>query len=83
MGGLHACILVNTEIGAEHKVAKAINSLASAAKVTAEVIVTYGTYDIAVCARASGMEALDKLVTEIRSIGEVKATVTLIGTPIG
>lgn len=81
-GEIQACILVNTKIGTEHRVAETIKGAANAADVNAEVVVTYGTYDIAICARAKDISQIDKFVTLIRGIPEVTATVTLIGSAV-
>lgn len=79
---MRACVLVNTRIGSEHRVAEMIKNIANSVDVEAEVVVTYGTYDIAVCVKAANMSSIDRFVTHIREIKEVTATVTLIGSAV-
>ena len=74
---IRAYILVNTRVGEEHKIAGMIESLGEG---VTEVVVTYGQFDIVVRLELENFRQLDKIVTRIREIDGVTATITLIGS---
>jgi DNA-binding Lrp family transcriptional regulator len=45
-----------------------------------EVLVTYGLYDLVVRIEAKSLGQLDKIVTDIRQMTEIKQTSTLVGS---
>ena len=61
--------------GTEHEVARKIRKM----KEVAEVLVTYGLYDLVVRIEAESLGQLDKIVTDIRQMAEIKQTSTLVG----
>ena len=62
--------------GTEHEVAQKIRKM----KEVTEVLVTYGLYDLVVRIEAKSLGHLDKIVTDIRQMAEIKQTSTLVGT---
>jgi DNA-binding Lrp family transcriptional regulator len=48
-------------------------------KEVTEVLVTYGLYDVVVRIEAKSLGHLDKIVTDIRQMAEIKQTSTLVG----
>jgi DNA-binding Lrp family transcriptional regulator len=44
-----------------------------------EVLFTYGLYDLVVHIEAKSLGQLDKIVTDIRQMAEIKQTSTLVG----
>ena len=71
-----AYILANVKRGAEHKVAQRIRKM----KEITEVLITYGLWDIIARIEAESLGHLDKIITDIRQIEEIKQTTTLIGS---
>ncbi len=76
MDKIVAYVLIRTRVGAERTVAARIRGL------TAEVLVTYGTFDVVARIEASDLEDLDRRVSSIRADPDVLETVTLVGTPL-
>jgi len=76
-GPIKAFILVNTEVGREHEIAEKIRRLGSG---IAEVVVTYGQFDLVVKIEVDDFRRLDELVTKIRELDGVTSTITLIGS---
>ena len=71
-----AYVVATVKRGTEHKVAEKIREM----KEVTEVLITYGLYDIVVRIEAKTLGHLDKIVTDIRQITEIKQTSTLVGT---
>ena len=70
-----AYVLLNVELGSEDSVLSQLRSLNN----VQEVYVSYGVYDLIILVRASAMEELKDLVThKIRTINQVRSTLTLI-----
>ena len=74
--GGKAYVVATVKRGTEHKVAEKIREM----KEVTEVLITYGLYDIVVRIEAKTLGHLDKIVTDIRQITEIKQTSTLVGT---
>ena len=70
-----AYVVATVKRGTEHKVAEKIREM----KEVTEVLITYGLYDIVVRIEAKTLGHLDKIVTDIRQITEIKQTSTLVG----
>jgi DNA-binding Lrp family transcriptional regulator len=72
-----AYVLINVETGEEEKVLNQLKSLGF----VEESYVSYGIYDLVVKVKADSMEELKEMVThKIRSINQVRSTLTLILT---
>ena len=70
-----AFVLINVESGAEDEVLDALKAVES----VEESYFSYGIYDIITKIRADSMEKLKEMVTtRIRSLDQVKSTLTLI-----
>lgn len=74
MSPVIAHILVITDVGTEHEVAKELRKMSG----VTEVGVTYGEYDIIVKVVADNMAVLDKIVTDIRRHPNIIKTSTLL-----
>ena len=70
-----AYVVATVKRGTEHKVAEKIREM----KEVTEVLITYGLYYIVVRIEAKTLGHLDKIVTDIRQITEIKQTSTLVG----
>lgn len=70
-----AYVVATVKRGTEHNAAKMIRNI----KEVTEVLVTYGLYDIVVRIEAKTLGHLDKVVTDIRQMPEIKQTSTLVG----
>jgi len=76
---VRAYILVETAIGSEYEVAKAIANLpAEGLRVSVDVV--YGEYDVVVVVDVVSLELLDRVVSAIRRIPGVVRTKTLIAS---
>ncbi len=76
---VRAYILVETAIGSEYEVAKAIANLpAEGLRVSVDVV--YGEYDVVVVVDVVSLELLDRVVSAIRRIPGVIRTKTLIAS---
>ena len=71
-----AYVVATVKLGFEHKVAMEIRKM----KEVTEVLVTYGPWDIIARIEAETLGHLDKIITDIRQIKEIKQTSTLIGS---
>lgn len=70
-----AFILINTEIGCEDEVMKALESIDE----VKEAYIVYGVYDIIAKVEAEDMEVLRNIVSsKIRKIPKVRSTMTMI-----
>ncbi|MDX1814153.1 MAG: Lrp/AsnC ligand binding domain-containing protein [Candidatus Bathyarchaeia archaeon] len=74
-GTVKATCVVTVTRGKEHDAAQKIRKT----KEAAEVLVTYGLYDIVVRIEAQSLGQLDKPVTDIRQMAEIQQTSSLIG----
>jgi len=70
-----AYVVATVKRGKEHDAAQKIRKT----KEVTEVLVTYGLYDIVVRIEAKSLGHLDKIVTDIRQMPEIKQTSTLVG----
>jgi DNA-binding Lrp family transcriptional regulator len=70
-----AYVVATVKRGKEHDAAQKIRRT----KEVTEVLVTYGLYDIVVRIEAKSLGQLDKIVTDIRQMAEIKQTSTLVG----
>ena len=73
-----AYILLNVDIGMEHRVVDTI--LERYSRWVTEARVTYGEYDAVVRVETPNMRVLDSVVTGIRELEGVRKTVTLIAS---
>ena len=71
-----AYVVATVKRGTEHEAAQKVRKM----KEVTEVLVTYGLYDLVVRIEAKSLGHLDKIVTEIRQMAEIKQTSTLVGT---
>ena len=71
-----AYVVATVKRGMEHDAAQKIKKM----KEVTEVLVTYGLYDIVVRIEAKSLGQLDKIVTDIRQMAEIKQTSTLVGS---
>jgi len=70
-----AFVLINTEIGAENEVLKALKGIGG----VEEAYAVYGVYDIVAKVRAETMDKLKEIVTwNIRRLDKVRSTLTMI-----
>ena len=70
-----AFVLINTEIGAENEVLKALKDIDG----IEEAYAVYGVYDIVAKVRAETMDKLKEIVTwNIRRLDKVRSTLTMI-----
>jgi DNA-binding Lrp family transcriptional regulator len=70
-----AYVVATVKRGTEHDAAQKIRKI----KEVTEVLVTYGLYDVVVRIEAKSLGHLDKIVTDIRQMAEIKQTSTLAG----
>jgi DNA-binding Lrp family transcriptional regulator len=71
-----AYVVATVKRGMEHNAAQKIKKMTE----VTEVLVTYGLYDIVVRIEAKNLGQLDKIVTDIRQMAEIKQTSTLVGS---
>ncbi|MBN1245189.1 Lrp/AsnC ligand binding domain-containing protein [Candidatus Bathyarchaeota archaeon] len=71
-----AYVVATVKRGREHDAAQKIRSM----KEVTDVLVTYGLYDIVVRVEAKSLGQLDKIVTDIRQMAEIRQTSTLVGS---
>lgn len=70
-----AFVLVNSDIGAEDKVLEATRRISN----VKEASIVYGVYDIVLRMTAPSMDELTETVqTNIRTLGNVRSTLTMI-----
>jgi DNA-binding Lrp family transcriptional regulator len=70
-----AYVVATVKRGTEHNAAQKIRKI----KEVTEALVTYGLYDVVVRIEAKSLGHLDKIVTDIRQMAEIKQTSTLVG----
>jgi DNA-binding Lrp family transcriptional regulator len=70
-----AYVVATVKRGTEHAAAQKISAL----KEVTEVLVTYGLYDLVVRVEAESLGQLDKIVTDLRQMPEIRQTSTLVG----
>jgi DNA-binding Lrp family transcriptional regulator len=73
---IKAYVVATVKRGLEHDAAQKIRKM----KEVTEVLVTYGLYDVVVRVEAKSLGQLDKIVTDIRQMAEIKQTSTLVGS---
>jgi len=71
-----AYVVATVKRGREHDAAQKIRSM----KEVTDVLVNYGLYDIVVRVEAKSLGQLDKIVTDIRQMAEIRQTSTLVGS---
>ena len=69
-----AFVMINTQLGSEKEVLDEIRKIDE----IKESCIVYGIYDIAAKIRADSMDKLNQIVTLVRSLDKIRATVTLI-----
>ncbi|MEM0152928.1 MAG: Lrp/AsnC ligand binding domain-containing protein [Ignisphaera sp.] len=70
-----AIVLINTDVGMEEEVAKALTQLPE----VKEVHVVYGIYDVVVVVEANTFDELrSAVITKVRKFPHIKSTTTLI-----
>ena len=70
-----AYVLINTEMGSESEVLKAVKKIKS----VKEAHVVYGVYDVVAKIRADTMDKLKDVVTwHVRRLNKVRSTLTMI-----
>ena len=70
-----AYVLATVKRGTEHEAALKLKKI----KEIMDILVTYGLYDLVVRIEAESLGQLDKIVTDIRQMPEIKQTSTLVG----
>ena len=70
-----AYVLATVKRGTEHEAAQKLKKI----KEITDILVTYGLYDLVVRIEAESLGQLDKIVTDIRQMPEIKQTSTLVG----
>ena len=73
---LKAYVIATVKRGMEHSAAQKINLMEE----VTEVLVTYGLYDLVIRIEPKSLGQLDKIVTDIRQMTEIKQTSTLVGS---
>jgi len=71
-----AYVLAIVTTGKEYEVLEVIKSFPH----VTEAIAVFGEFDVAIRLEADSLSDIDSIVTRIRSIPEVKRTVTLVGS---
>ena len=69
-----AFVMINTELGSEKEVLDEIRKIDE----VKESCIVYGIHDIAVKIGADTMDKLNEIVTWVRSLDKIRATITLI-----
>jgi DNA-binding Lrp family transcriptional regulator len=72
---VRAYLVATVKRGMEHVAARKIGKV----KEVTEVLVTYGLYDLVVRVEAESLGQLDKIVTDLRQMSEIRQTSTLVG----
>ena len=70
-----AYVLATVKRGTEHETAQKLKKI----KEIMDILVTYGLYDLVVRIEAESLGQLDRIVTDIRQMPEIKQTSTLVG----
>jgi DNA-binding Lrp family transcriptional regulator len=71
-----AYVVATVKRGMEHVASQKIKKMNE----VTEVLVTYGLYDVVVRIEAKSLGQLDKIVTDIRQMAEIRQTSTLVGS---
>jgi len=74
-GPVKAYFMVIVKRGTEHEVAEKLRKIDG----ITEVLVTYGMWDIVARIETESLQKLDMIITDIRKIGEIVQTSTLVG----
>ena len=69
-----AFVMINTELGSEKEVLDEIRKIDE----IKESCIVYGIHDIVAKISADTMNKLDKIVTKVRKLDNIKASITLI-----
>ena len=69
-----AFVMINTELGSEKEVLDEIRKIDE----IKESSIVYGIHDIAAKIRADSLDKLNEIVTSVRSLDKIRATVTLV-----
>jgi len=69
-----AFVMINTELGSEKEVLDEIRKIDE----VKESCIVYGIHDIAVKVGADTMDKLNEIVTWVRRLDKIRATITLI-----
>jgi len=69
-----AFVMINTELGSEKEVLDEIRKIDE----VKESCIVYGIHDIAAKIGADSMDKLNEIVTWVRSLDKIRATITLI-----
>ena len=69
-----AFVMINTELGSEKEVLDEIRKINE----IKESCIVYGIHDIAAKIDADSMDKLNEIVTWVRSLDKIRATITLI-----
>ena len=69
-----AFVMINTEIGSEKEVLDKLRTIEE----VKESCIVYGIHDIATKIVTDSMDKLDEIVTLVRNLDKIEATVTLI-----
>jgi len=69
-----AFVMINTELGSEKEVLDEIRKIDE----IKESSIVYDIHDIAAKIRADNMDKLNEIITLVRSLDKIRATVTLI-----
>jgi DNA-binding Lrp family transcriptional regulator len=70
-----AYLLATVKRGTEHEAAQKLKKINE----VTDILVTYGLYDLVIRIEAESLGQLDKIVTDIRQMPEIKQTTTLVG----
>jgi len=70
-----AYVLATVKRGTEHEAAQKLKKINE----VTDILVTYGLYDLVIRIEAESLGQLDKIVTDIRQMPEIKQTTTLVG----
>ena len=76
METVKAYVVATVKRGKEHNEARKIRKT----KEVTEVLVTYGLHDTVVRIESESLGQLDKIVTDLRQMLEIKQTSTLVGS---
>jgi len=69
-----AFVMINTELGSEKEVLDEVRKIDE----VKESYIVYGIHDISAKIGADTMDKLDEIVTKVRNLDKIQATVTLI-----
>jgi len=75
-GPVKAYFMAIVKRGTEHNVAEKLRKIEG----IKDVLVTYGMWDIVARIETESLRKLDTIITDLRKIGEITQTSTLVGT---